>query len=184
MTTHCSRCQSRKLMASLKHWTQRRYCHNKEEEVLGCAERIPRSLSVTEDERAPPNQITLSAQTASLFVRRLSDVGCWDVTPLIESHNKDLVWTAPSIVHGGCNHPNNLAPWNIKWRHGSCRNLHRSLWSGGKFKQSRLSLCKQCEGDTALPFACPPAAAAAGSPTSAAGIVLATEATERHKSCN
>ena len=39
--------------------------------------------------KGPPSKITLSAQTASLIVGCLSDGGCWDVTPLIESHNKD-----------------------------------------------------------------------------------------------
>lgn len=32
--------------------------------------------TVGADERAAPSQITLSAQTASLIVRRFSDVGC------------------------------------------------------------------------------------------------------------
>lgn len=139
-------------IASLNHWTQWRYCHNKRE-VWGCAERIPRSLkypTVSEDERAPPSQITLSAQTASLIVGCLSDVGCWDVTPLIESHNRGLVWTAPSAMYSYCNHHNNLAAWNIKWWCGSCRNLHCTLWSL-KFKQSKHSLCKWCEGYNILP---------------------------------
>lgn len=57
-----------------------------------CRERIPRGLkypTVGADERTPPSQITLSVQTASLIVGCLSDVGCGDVTLLIESHNKD-----------------------------------------------------------------------------------------------
>ena len=153
MIACCS--QSCRPIASLKRWTQWRYCHNKEE-VWGCAERIPRSFkypAVSEDERAQTSQITLSAQTASLIVGCLSDVGCWDVTPLIESHNKDLVWTAPSVVYCYCNHHNNLAP---KTSNGGVEaaGICIAAFDLGKSKQSILSYCKWCEGYNALPSLC------------------------------
>lgn len=98
-----------------------------------------------------PNHF-ISPNSLSFFVRRLTDVGCWDVTPLIESHNKDLVWTAPSIVHGDCNHPNNLAPWNIKWRRGSWRNLHGTLWSGGNSNKAGSHAANSVKVTPALPL--------------------------------
>lgn len=146
--------------------------------------RIPRSLkhpTVSEDERTPPSQITLSAQTASLIVGSLSDVGCWDVTPLIESHNRGLVWTAPSAVYRYCNHHNNLAPRNIKWWCGSCRNLHCSLWSGRSRQSVRLTLQMVWRLQRSA-LSCLPVAAAYVSTTSIVKTVLATKATERLKS--
>ena len=66
-----------------------------------------------------------------------------------ESQQAPFVWPTPLVVYSYCNHHNNLAPRNIKWWHGSCRNLHCTLWSG-RFKQSELSVCERREGCNVL----------------------------------
>lgn len=115
-------------------------------EVWGRAGRIPTSPkhpTVGTDERSPPSQITLSAQTASFTTRCLSDAARWDVTPIIASRNK-----APCLARSArlCTATVITTiiwlPRNMKWWRGSCRNLHCALWSG-RFKQSELSFFAQ-----------------------------------------
>lgn len=142
----------------------------------------PRKTLPSVKMKGPHQAKSLYQPKQPLIVGCLSDVGCWDVTPLIESHNKELVWTALLIVHSYCNRSNNLAISNIKWRCGCCRNSVCTLWSGGNLNKASSHFANGEKQSDVVPLVVCLLLRLLSQTACIGSVILATKATERYNS--